>query len=308
MRHRDHLGGRRHRAERVGDVRQRHQPRARVQQLLVLVEQHLPVVVDRRDADLRALLGGQQLPRHDVRVVLEPGEHDLVVFADVAPAPALRDQVHAFGRAADEDDVLDGAGVEEGLHLLSRRLVGVGRTGGQGVRRAVDVRVLFLVEARDAVDHALRLLRGRGVVEPHQRPSIHGLLQDREVASHGLGLEHPPAGAQIRDDVGREGLPVGIGRHGRRRARERRRIEEVERRGRRHRGHGRNRGHRGRHAGHRCRACRHRTRPGHRREERIGHPGDGIGVRRPRHPVGAVTCTHGSGRLRRSRARPAHRR
>ena len=62
-------------------------------------------IVDRRDAQPRARLGAQLLPRHDVRVVLEVGEDDLVARADVAPAPALRDEVDALGRAAHEDDL-----------------------------------------------------------------------------------------------------------------------------------------------------------------------------------------------------------
>ena len=45
--------------------------RPRAEQLLVLLEDHLAAIVDRRDAQRRALLGAQLLPRHDVRVVLE---------------------------------------------------------------------------------------------------------------------------------------------------------------------------------------------------------------------------------------------
>ena len=42
VRHRDHLGRRRDGAERVRDLGERHEPRARAEQLLVLVEEHLP--------------------------------------------------------------------------------------------------------------------------------------------------------------------------------------------------------------------------------------------------------------------------
>ena len=69
-----------------------------------------PRVVDRRDAEARALLGAELLPRDDVGVVLEPRDDDLVAGADVAAAPALRDEVDSLGRAAHEDDVFgDGA-------------------------------------------------------------------------------------------------------------------------------------------------------------------------------------------------------
>ena len=70
--------------------------------------------------------------------------------------------------------------------LLARAFVGVGRARGQRVRGAVDVGVLVLVEVREAIDHRLRLLRRRGVVEPDERPPVDPFLQDREVAAHGL--------------------------------------------------------------------------------------------------------------------------
>ncbi len=82
------------------------EPRPRAEQLLVLLEDDLAAIVDRRDPQARALLGAELLPGDDVGVVLEPGDDDLVARADVAPAPALRDEVDRLGRAADEDDVL----------------------------------------------------------------------------------------------------------------------------------------------------------------------------------------------------------
>ena len=122
MRHLDHLPRRRDGAERVRDLRERDEPRARAEQLLVLVEHDLAVVVHRRDAQPGALLGAELLPRHDVGVMLEPGDDDLVVLADVAAPPRLRDQVDALGRAADEDDLVAGRGVQKRAHLVSRAL------------------------------------------------------------------------------------------------------------------------------------------------------------------------------------------
>ena len=78
----------------------------RVEQLLVLVEHDLAAVVDRRDAQLGALLGRELLPGHDVGVVLEVRDDDLVALLDVAAAPGLGDQVDALGGAAHEDDLV----------------------------------------------------------------------------------------------------------------------------------------------------------------------------------------------------------
>jgi hypothetical protein len=79
--------------------------------------------------------------------------------------------------------------VDEVAHALARAFVGVGRARRELMRRAMDVRVLVLVEVRDAVDHRLRLVRGGRVVEPHQLLAVDALLQDREVAAHGVDVE-----------------------------------------------------------------------------------------------------------------------
>ena len=58
-----------------------------VEQLLERVEQEVAVVGDRRPFQHRALPLAQEVPGHDVGVVLHDGEHDLVALADHACAP-----------------------------------------------------------------------------------------------------------------------------------------------------------------------------------------------------------------------------
>ena len=53
-----------------------------VEQLLELVEEEIAVVVDRRPFDHRALALAQEMPRHDVGMVLHDREHDLVARPD----------------------------------------------------------------------------------------------------------------------------------------------------------------------------------------------------------------------------------
>ncbi len=52
----------------------------RTEQLLVLLENDLAAIVHRRDAQPRAGLGAELLPGHDVGVMLEPGDDDLVAL------------------------------------------------------------------------------------------------------------------------------------------------------------------------------------------------------------------------------------
>ena len=91
-------------AQRVRNVRDRDELRPRPEQLREFVEQQLAAIVDRGDAQLRALFFAQHLPGHDVGVVLHGGDQDFVACADVLAAVGLRDQVDAFGGAADENN------------------------------------------------------------------------------------------------------------------------------------------------------------------------------------------------------------
>jgi hypothetical protein len=167
MRERD-LARRRDRAERVRDLRGSTQTCLRPNNF-VLVEDDLASIVDGRHAQPCALLGRQHLPGHDVGVVLEPRDHDLVALVHVPPAPRLRDQVDAFGRAAHEHDLVRRRRVDEAADTLPSGLVGIGRARRERVRTTVDVGVLVLVEVFQPIDDGLRLLRGRRIVEPDGR-------------------------------------------------------------------------------------------------------------------------------------------
>src|SRR5262245_888343 len=105
-------------------------------------------------------------------MMLEVRDDDLIVLLHVTASPRLGDQIYALGRAAHEDDALGRGRVDEGAHLAACALVGIGRTRGERMRAAVNVGVLVLVEERDAIDDALRLLRRRTVVEPHKRAAV----------------------------------------------------------------------------------------------------------------------------------------
>ena len=172
---------RRDRADRVRDVRERDQLHAGEQRVEVVEHQHA-VAVGRDVAQLGAGLGGQQLPRHEVGVVLELGGEDRVARSEVRQTPRERDQVDRLGRVARPDDLFGVRRVHETRDLRARRFEVLGRTRGQFVDAAVDVGVVVLVVVNERIDDRPRLLRGRRRVEVDQplaarRP----LAQDREV-------------------------------------------------------------------------------------------------------------------------------
>jgi hypothetical protein len=77
------------------------------------------------------------------------------------------------------------------------------------VRGAVDVRVLVLVEVGEPIDHRLRLLRRRGVVEPDERATVDALLEDGKVTLDGVRVEMfvlPPSTFSL--SVGTSGMPA----------------------------------------------------------------------------------------------------
>jgi len=66
----------------------------------------------------------------------------------------------------------------------------------------MNVRVFVLVEIRDAVDDALRLLRCSGVVQPDERASIDALAQNGEVAADGVDVEESGAEVEVGQGTG----------------------------------------------------------------------------------------------------------
>ena len=94
---------------------------------------------ERHPAQLDAALGGEDVPRHDVGVVLHLGEHDDVALAQVRAAPRVGDEVEPLGGVLREDHLALARRVDEPLHLQPRGLVGLGRLAGELVHAAVHV-------------------------------------------------------------------------------------------------------------------------------------------------------------------------
>ena len=176
------------RAQGIGEVRDRHDPGARRDQLLERHEVDLAGVGDRRDTERRSLLLAQELPGDDVGVVLETRDQNLVARADVVATVGLRDQVGRLGRAAHEDDLVRLSRVEEPPGLLPGGVVGVGCVDRHVVHAAVDVGVALFVDVALGLDHGPRLLGRGGVVEVDQGLAVDRLRKDREVAADRLDV------------------------------------------------------------------------------------------------------------------------
>jgi hypothetical protein len=139
--------------------------------------------------DDRAGLLGDQLPRHDVGVVLERRQQDLVAALQAWRALGLRDEVDGLGGAAREDDFARRGGIHEAAHALARCSNIAWLPGSAGARR--DARW------RGASSRSRRrprsTLAGR-CDEAALSRNTSGLpctcaREDREVAPHALRVE-----------------------------------------------------------------------------------------------------------------------
>jgi hypothetical protein len=100
--------------------------------------------------------------------MLHLGDDDLISRLDEGLAEARRHEVNAFRRAMREDDFVRVLGPEEHAGRLADAVIRLGRPLAQPMNAAMDVRVLLGVVARGRVDHDLRLLAGRRIVEINQ--------------------------------------------------------------------------------------------------------------------------------------------
>ena len=123
-------------------------------------------------------------------MVVHRGDHDAVARPHVRPAVGARHQVDRLGGPAREHDAFGRPRVHERRDLCARRLVRLGGADREVVRAAVDVGVGRAVVLRDGVEHGLRLLRRRGVVQIHQAAPVLRLPEQREIGADARDVQH----------------------------------------------------------------------------------------------------------------------
>ena len=172
-----------HRAQHIADVGDRQQLHVGCHRRMQRVEIQRAVRQQLGDLDRRAGTLGDQLPRHDVGVVLHPRDQDGVAGLQSRQRPRVGDQVDREGRAAAQDQVV-AVHAEERGQLPARAFVSLGGLAAQRVHRAADVGVVAAIEIVGRLDHRSRLLSGIRRVQIHQRLAMHFAREQREVLAH----------------------------------------------------------------------------------------------------------------------------
>ena len=76
----------------------------------------------------RALAFPQEMPRHNIRMVLHYAEHDLIASLDPRRKIGIGHEIDRLGAAARKNDLVRMRGIEEALHARPSMLVAVGRS------------------------------------------------------------------------------------------------------------------------------------------------------------------------------------
>jgi hypothetical protein len=141
------------------------------------------VAGDGKIRNFRAGFLREQLPRHEVAVMLHFREQNHVAGLEIFCSPRTRDEIDAFGRAAHEDDFVGAFGVDEFRGARARGFKGVRGAIAQLVDAAMDIGVVVFVIMHERVNHRARFLRRGGVVEINQRLAVDFLIENRKIFS-----------------------------------------------------------------------------------------------------------------------------
>ncbi len=123
-------------------------------------------------------------------MVLKVRQDDFVAGAEVRPRPCVRDEVDRFRRAPCENNLLVALRIQKAGNLAAHVFVDISRFLRQRMHAAMHVCIVLLVELDERLDHLNRLLRGRGVIQVHERVAVNRSLQDGKVAADPLDIEH----------------------------------------------------------------------------------------------------------------------
>src|SRR6266487_6591102 len=160
----------------------------RRKQLRKLLERKPAIVAYWHEAQPDAHSFSQQLPWHQVAVMLHFREEDHVSSPKKFCAPRMRHKVYAFRSSARKHDFVRRRSVQVARHALARSFVSFRRTRAQLVKPTMHVGVFVLVVMPKRIDYRPRFLRRRGTVKVDQGMTTRLFAEDREILAEGIPI------------------------------------------------------------------------------------------------------------------------
>ncbi len=112
---------------------------------------------------------GNQLPGHQVAVVLHHREHDLVTRPEIGHPPTVGHQINRFAGIAGKDNFAITRGINKTGNLGARRFVGIGCLLAKGMRTPMHIGIRGMVVLLHRIQHCCRFLGCGGIIEIDQR-------------------------------------------------------------------------------------------------------------------------------------------
>lgn len=82
-------------------------------------------IVHRREDQLCALSFTNEMPWHNIGVMLHDRQKDFIAFADIRHAITIGDRVDRFGRVLRKDNFVHRTGVQKAPYRLTRLFIGI---------------------------------------------------------------------------------------------------------------------------------------------------------------------------------------
>ena len=171
------------RSQRVGHMRDGYDFRFVRNQFFQLFQTQFPIILKGQHLEHGATVFAQELPRHDVGVMLHLGNDDFIAGLDECSSKRRSHQVDGLRGPAREDDLVVVRRVDELLDRFAGHLELFRGLLAQEMHAAMDVAVYAFIIIRQSLNNRQRLLRGGGVIEIDQRFVVNRLFQYGKIVS-----------------------------------------------------------------------------------------------------------------------------
>src|SRR5690606_31708262 len=129
-----------------------------------------------------------EMPGYDIGMVFHDGKDDLVALTYIGHAPAIRHRVDRRGGVGGEHDILHARRIQEATDGFACLFISICSRGGEEVEAAMDIRIFLAIGVRYGIQHCLRLLRRRAIVQIDQRLAVDFARQDWKIATNCLDV------------------------------------------------------------------------------------------------------------------------